>query len=173
RGRDHCRELGVSLVDAIVLRAERTADGDFELSLEGGRTVRARRLLLAIGVRDVWPDIPGLSHAYGANAHVCPDCDGPTARDRKVAVIGHGRRAVGMALDLTTWTRDIVICTNGRPADLEDDYSQKLAALHIPVLTDAIAEVCCEGRDIRCLRLANGTRLEADKIFFTLAQYPA
>ena len=41
------------------------------------------RLLLAIGLRDVWPDVPGLERVYGANAHVCPDCDGYEAATRK------------------------------------------------------------------------------------------
>src|ERR1051325_5152325 len=59
RGRDECREYGVTLHDGNVIRAERTADEVFELCLEGGGKRRARRLLLAIGFRDVWPDIPG------------------------------------------------------------------------------------------------------------------
>lgn len=174
RGRETCRTLGVQLVDAIVLRAERRSAEEFHLCLEGGSRVRARRLLLAIGIRDVWPDIPGLEHVYGANAHVCPDCDGFSARDKKVVVIGHGRRAVGMALSLTTWTRDVIICTNGRPPELgEAEYCDKLDALNIPVLTDRVTRVCYEGQSIHCLMLENGMQLDTDKVFFTIGQYPA
>ena len=174
RGREACRGLGVELIDGIVLRAERRGVEDFELCLAGGGRAKARRLLLAIGVRDVWPDIPGLEHVYGANAHVCPDCDGFAARGKKVVVIGHGRRATGMALNLTTWTREIIICTNGRPAALDDaEYSAKLDALNIPVLTERIARVCYEGSTIHCLMLANGMQLDTDKVFFTIGQYPA
>jgi thioredoxin reductase len=174
RGRATCRELGVQLVDAIVLRAERVSDDEFVLHLEGGGRVRSRRLLLAIGLRDVWPDIPGLAQTYGANAHVCPDCDGYDARDKKVVVIGNGRRAVGMALNLTTWTRNIIICTNGRPPELDEpEYARKLDALNIPVLTDRVTTVCCEGKNIHCLLLENGMQLDTDKIFFTIGQYPA
>jgi thioredoxin reductase len=173
-GRDSCRNLGVELIDATVLRAEQESDEDFMLSLEGGGRVRARRLLLAIGLRDVWPEIPGLANAYGANAHVCPDCDGYDARGKKVVVIGNGRRAVGMALNLTTWTDDIIICTNGRPAELDEaEYCEKLDALNIPVLTDRVIRVCCEDHEIRCLMLEDGKQLDADKVFFTIAQYPA
>src|SRR5579885_2398014 len=162
-GRDACRSLGVDLVDAIVLHAEQRGEEDFVLSLEGGQRIRSRRLLLAIGIRDVWPDIPGLEHAYGANAHVCPDCDGYSARDKKVVVIGHGRRAVGMALNLTTWTRDIIICTNGRPPEMDEpEYCQKLDALNIPVITDRIVQVCCVDHQIHCLRLENGAQLDTD-----------
>jgi thioredoxin reductase len=174
RGRDVCRDLGVELIDAIVLRVEQERDDEFVICVEGGGKTIARRLLLGIGIRDVWPDIPGLEHVYGANAHVCPDCDGYDARDKKVVVIGNGRRAVGMALNLTTWTNDIIICTNGRPAELDEpEYCDKLDALNIPVLTQPITRVCREGNQIHCLMLADGMQLDTDKIFFTIGQYPA
>jgi thioredoxin reductase len=174
RGRELCRNLGVELVDAIVLRVEQTSDETFAICLEGGGRRVVRRLLLAIGVPDVWPDIPGLDHVYGANAHVCPDCDGYEARGKKVVVIGNGRRAVGMALNLTTWTNDIIICTNGRPPELDEpEYCEKLDALNIPVLTQPIAKVCREGSSIHCLMLADGMQLDTDKVFFTIGQYPA
>lgn len=174
RGRDTCRELGVQLIDNIVLSADKRDDGALDLYLEGGARITARRLLLAIGLRDIWPEIPGLDHAFGANAHVCPDCDGFGAQGKKVVVIGNGRRAVGMALNLTTWTSDIIICTNGRDPDLDlPEYEEKLDALNIPVLTAPIARVCCEGRRITCLSLEGGMQLDADKVFFTLGQYPA
>lgn len=174
RGRASCRALGAELIDAVVLRLEQASDERFTIHLEGGARIAVQRLVLAIGIRDVWPSIPGLARAYGANAHVCPDCDGYDSRGKKVVVIGNGRRAVGMALNLTTWTNDIIICTNGRPAEMnEPEYWQKLDALNIPVLTEPIAQVCCEGNRISCLRLDNGMRLDADKVFFTIAQYPA
>jgi thioredoxin reductase len=173
-GRDTSRSLGVELIDEIVLRVERRDDEDFLTCLQGGDRVTSRRVLLAIGIRDVWPEIPGIAKAYGVNAHVCPDCDGYDARDKKVLVIGNGRRAVGMALNLTTWTRDIIVCTNGRPPDLDEpEYCQKLDALNIPVLTDEITGVTMDQRGIHCVSLANGMQLDAEKIFFTIAQYPA
>jgi thioredoxin reductase len=174
RGREVCRKLGVNLVDTIVLRVEQPADDEIVICLKGGGRSIVRRLLLAIGVRDVWPDIPGLDHAYGANAHVCPDCDGYESRGKKVVVIGNGRRAVGMALNLTTWTHDIIICTNGRPAEMDErEYCEKLDSLNIPVLTQPITRVCCEGNRIHCLMLADGMQLDTDKVFFTIGQYPA
>jgi thioredoxin reductase len=174
RGRDTCRSLGVELMDEVVLRVERAGDEDFLICLEGGARVRSRRTLLAIGIRDVWPEVPGIERAYGRDAHVCPDCDGFDARGKKVVVIGNGRRAVGMALNLTTWTRDIIICTNGRPPDLDErEYCQKLDALNIPVLTDAITCVTMDANGIHCVALENGMQLDADKIFFTIGQYPA
>jgi thioredoxin reductase (NADPH) len=173
-GREECRLYGAELLDGVVLHIEHVNDDHFELAIEGGTRVQARRVLLAYGLRDVWPDIPGLARVYGANAHVCPDCDGYEARGKKVVVIGSGRRAVGMALNLATWTDQIIICTNGKPAEIdESEYCKKLDALNIPVITTAVERVCYEGSAIHCLKLENGMDLDAEKVFFTLAQYPS
>ena len=174
KGRETCRGLGVELIDEVVLRVEQRQDEDFLTCLEGGDRVISRRVLLAIGIRDVWPEIPGIERAYGVHAHVCPDCDGYDARDKKVVVIGNGRRAVGMALNLTTWTREIIICTNGRPPEIDEpEYCAKLDALNIPVLTEAITRVTTDSRQIHCLAFENGMQLDAENIFFTIGQYPA
>lgn len=173
RGRDEARTYGTLLVDETVHRVWKSGDA-FELALQSGDHYRAHRLLLAIGLRDVWPDIPGLERVYGATAHVCPDCDGYEARNRKTVVIGHGRKAVGMALNLTTWTREIIICTHGHDPELDEpEYCDKLDALNIPVLTEPITSITASGRELHCLQLANGMALDAERIFFAIGQYPA
>ena len=173
-GREECRRYDVELIDDIVVAAVKLNDEEFALELIAGETVRARRVLLAIGIRDIWPDIPGLEHTFGHNAHVCPDCDGYEARQKKIVVIGNGRRAVGMALNLTTWTREIIICTNGDPAGLDlQEYCEKLDALNIPVISEPIVRVVCEGPSIHSLELKNGMHLDADKVFLAIGQFPA
>ena len=173
-GREQCRKHDVELVDGYVEHVTREGDDRFRLILRDERTYEAKRLLLAFGLKDVWPDIPGLEQCYGETAHVCPDCDGYEARDRNVVVIGTGRRAVGMALNLTTWTRHLVIATNGRPASIDDALSAKLEALAIPVLESPIRRLVpgAAGRP-NVLELADGMPLDCDRIFFTIGQYPA
>jgi thioredoxin reductase len=173
-GRDEGRRNGVHFVDAMCECVTQRDEEHFELTLADGTAVHARRLLLAIGLRDVWPDVPGLEHVYGSTAHVCPDCDGYECRDLKVAVIGSGRKAVAMALNLTTWTRDIVICTNGEPATFDlPEYCEKLDALSIPVIEYPINCVEHNGSRVHSLTFETGLALDCDKIFFAIGQYPA
>jgi thioredoxin reductase len=173
-GRDEARESGATFLDTTCEFVTHPDDDSFALLLATGDTVRARRLLLAIGVKDVWPDIPGLEKVYGVNAHVCPDCDGHDCAEKKVVVIGSGRKAVGLALNLTTWTRDIIICTNGEPADLDRaEYCEKLDALNIPVIESRITCVRHSGSRVQSLELEDGMQLDTDKIFFAIGQYPA
>jgi thioredoxin reductase len=174
KGREEARTEGTTLCDAVCELVEKVDDDRFELILAGGEKLAARRLLLAIGVRDVWPDIPGLEDVYGANAHVCPDCDGHECVDKKVVVIGKGRKAVGLALNLTTWTPDIVICTNGAPPDFDlPEYGEKLGANHIDVLESPITCVDHRGARVHSISFEDGISLDCDKIFFSLGQYPA
>lgn len=173
-GREECRKYGVKLLDDCVLRARKHGDDHFELVLESGESVHSRRLLLAIGIRDVWPDIPGLERVYGDKAHVCPDCDGYEARGRKTVVIGTGRKAVGMAKALTTWTRDLTICTNGEEPGYTPEQEERLKELGIETITDRIAGIRFRDDDLRSL-MFEGDRdsLGCEKLFFSIAQYPA
>ena len=173
-GRDEARKHGVELVDATCERIACRDAEHFNLVLGDGRHIDARRLLLAIGLKDVWPQVPGLQPIYGATAHVCPDCDGWDCTKKKVVVIGKGRKAVGLALDLTTWTDQIIICTNGAPADLDlAEYTQKLDALNIPVIEAPITCAVHDGSQLRAIQFEGGLELDADKIFFAIGQYPA
>jgi thioredoxin reductase len=174
RGRDEAKKYGVELIDDCVSQVKKVGEDQFVLALDSGADYHARRLLLAIGLKDVWPDIPGLERVYGDTAHVCADCDGYEARDKKTVVIGTGRKAVGMALNLSTWTRDLVICTNGlAPAMDEPEYCQKLDALNIPVVTEKVTRVQEKRGKVRCLELESGNVVDAEKIFFAIGQYPA
>jgi thioredoxin reductase len=173
KAREECRKHGVELVDGMVGSVHCNANNDFALVLEDSRQFQASRVLLAIGLKDVWPDVPGLEHVFGGSAHVCPDCDGYEARDRKTVVIGQGRRAVGMALNLTTWTRQLVICTNGPDPLMTKDLIDKVDALNIPILDAKILALKSSNGAAQALELEGGMHLDCEKIFFSIGQYPA
>lgn len=173
RGRATAEHYGACFIDATVSCVDKESDDRFRLTLTGGIAITARRLLLAIGLKDVWPDVPGLDRCYGATAHVCPDCDGYEARGRKTVVIASGRKAVGMALALTTWTHEVVICTNGRSASIGATNLAKLDALNIPVLESRIECLRSVGGEARSLELEGGMCLDCEQIFFALGQEPA
>ena len=173
RGRADAEKFGAELVDDEVCTVQNTNGERFVLNLDKGSTIETRRLMLAIGIKDVWPDIPGLSDCYGETAHVCPDCDGYETRGRKTVVIGSGRKAVGMAFSLTTWTEKIVICTNGEPANMEAGQLDKLKTLNIPVLTEPVNKISSENGELRCISLDGGMQLDCDRLYFAIGQYPA
>jgi len=173
RGRDEAAGYGAELLDACVSTVRQETDDRFSITLERGSAFASRRVLLAIGIKDVWPNVPGLDQCYGQTVHHCPDCDGYEARDKRTAVIASGRSAAGMALSLTTWTRDIVICTNGKPASIQARERARLEALRIPIVERPLVRFESDGSKVRALVLDDGTLVECDRVFFAIGQYPA
>lgn len=173
KGRADAEKFGAVIVDDGVTKVRNTNSEHFVLELKKGRSVEANRLLLAIGIRDIWPRIPGLSDCYGETAHVCPDCDGYETRECKTVVIGSGRKCVGMALALTTWTDKIVICTNGEPANIEQKHLDQLKKLNIPVLQDKVNYITSADGEIKCINLDGGMALDCERLYFAIGQYPA
>ncbi len=172
-GRKECESFGVNFVNGVVDQALNETGELFAVHLTDGSAIEARRILLAIGIKDVWPDIPGLDRCYGETVHVCPDCDGYETRDKKTVVVGKGRKAVGMALALMTWTRAIVICTNGEKPDMDEELLNQLKVLNVPVLDAPIECVVSEAGEIRHIELKGGMSLDCERLYFAIGQYPA
>ena len=172
-GRKEGGEHGVEYIDGIVDEAIDETGELFRIKLREGSVIEARRILLAIGIKDVWPDIPGLDRCYGETVHVCPDCDGFETRDKKTVVVGKGRKAVGMALALTTWTRKIVICTNGEKPDMDQQLLDQLTALNIPVLDQPIKCVVSQSGEITGVDLDGAMSLDCERLYFAIGQYPS
>lgn len=173
KGREEAAKYGAKLIDGLVTDARRNGEEHFTLDLQDKTQIHARRILLAIGIKDVWPRIPGLSDCYGETVHVCPDCDGFETKDMKTVVVGKGRKAVGMALALSNWTEELVVCTNGEPPELDDDLTAKLKALNIPVLDCPITCIRSKSGQIQSIELADGMAMDCDRLYFAIGQYPA
>jgi thioredoxin reductase len=133
----------VEIRSARVVHAARDHRG-FEVQCEDGTRLRTRKLLLATGVVDEVPDIAGLTELYGRSVHHCPYCDGWEWRDQPVGVYGRGDAAAGLALALTVWTRDLILCTDG-PAVHSEWMSGRLEAFDIRVREERVVRL--EGRE--------------------------
>ena len=140
-----------------VVAGER-ADDEFVLLLADGQRERTRRVLLATGMDYRSPALPGLAELWGRSAFHCPFCHGWEMRDRPLAVLAQGDRAVHSALLLRGWSDDVVVLTDG-PADLEGDDRARLAAAGIAVDERKVAELASENGELTAVVFADGSRL--------------
>ena len=155
----------VELSDRRIVDATR-GDGGFDLAAADGSRLRARRLLLATGVVDELPAVPGLPELYGRSVHHCPYCDGWEHRDQNVAVIGRGTSAAGLALSLKTWTPHVVLYTNGAPM-LRSDDRRRLTETGIPIRSARITGVNRNGNRVRAVALEDESAAPCDAVFFS------
>ncbi len=145
-------------------------EGGFEVALADGQRHRTRKLLLATGLVEDLPDIPGFRHLWGRGVYNCPYCDGWENRDRPFAVYGLGRSGVGLAVEMLIWSRDVVLCTDG-PADLAPEDKERLGRHGVPVIEKKLALL--EGGEEEGLRrvvFEDGDSIERDALFYTYGQ---
>jgi thioredoxin reductase len=162
-GREQLAPYDVEIRDVLVTDARKEGN-HFEVSLAGGDTASGRKLLLATGLVDWLPDIPGLRELYGKSVHHCPYCDGWEQRDEPVAVHGRGDTGVGLALALLRWTADVVLCTDG-PAELSAEDAERLARNGIEVRQGRITRLeGSEGR-LALIHFEDGDSLARSAMF--------
>jgi thioredoxin reductase len=159
----------VELRDVAVEAAHCRKDGRFEVSLADGDVVTARKLLLATGVVDNVPELEGIRELYGRSVFHCPYCDGWEVRDEPIAIFGRGSRGVGLSLELTVWSRDLVLCTDG-PSEIDDADLARLERNGIAVREDRIARLEGDGGLLRQIVFASGDVLPRRALFFTTGQ---
>ena len=158
-GRDEVRRYGGRIVTGEVTAAAPaapSAEGDlrFTVTLADGHELRARRLLVATGLRDVLPDIPGLAQHWGRSVVHCPYCHGWEVRDRPIGVLGVGPASVHQALLFRQLTDDLVYFADG--TDLDDEARARFAARGIRVVDTPVAEIDSSDECIRGVRLTDG-----------------
>jgi thioredoxin reductase len=149
RGRAEVRGYGGEIMSGVV----DTITEGFTVTVAGGRTFEARRILVAAGLVDELPDIPGLRERWGRDVVHCPYCHGWEVRDRPIGVIASGPMSVHQALLFRQLSDDVTFFANGRP--VED--AARLAHRGIPVVDGAVSAVEVDDDRITGVRLSDGT----------------
>jgi thioredoxin reductase len=160
----------VQIRDEEVSTVACLSDGGFLVTLASGAQLHSRKLLIATGVVDNLPDIPGFRELYGLSVFHCPYCDGWEWRDQPLAIYGRGDRGLGLALELTAWSRDLVLCTDG-PSEIDPDDLGRLARHGIGLREQRVTRL--EIADDRLSRLVfdDGPPLSRGALFFSTGQY--
>ncbi|HUQ59222.1 NAD(P)/FAD-dependent oxidoreductase [Lentzea sp.] len=149
RGRDEVRGYGGQIVRGEVVKAE-PGPGGFVVTLADGTELRARRLLVATGLRDVLPDVKGLAEQWGRGVVHCSYCHGWEVRDEPIGVLA----SVHHALLFRQLTDDLVFFANG--TELDDDTRAKLTGRGIRIVETPVEEIESTEDSITGVRLADG-----------------
>jgi thioredoxin reductase len=160
-----CQLMAYPTVDAVrgeALTAAAEGDG-FTVTVSDGRSVRARRLVLATGVADTLPDVPGLKERWGATVLHCPYCHGYEVRDRPLGVLANHPLAAHQAAMIPDWG-PTTLFTQGR---FEPDAEQlaHLALRGVTLEREPVVELLGEAPGLDAVRLADGRVITVNALF--------
>jgi thioredoxin reductase len=160
-GRDEVTRYGGRVETGLVTALSR--DGEcFRVEI-GDRAVTARRLLIATGLRDELPDVPGLAARWGIDVLHCPYCHGWEVRDQRVGILATGPAAAHQALLFRQLSPQLTLLQHTAP-DMTSEQREQLSALGIAVIESAVAEVETDGDSLAGVRLADGSRVGLDAL---------
>jgi thioredoxin reductase len=162
RGRAEVEGYGAEVVDDRVLDVRAEGDG-FVAALAGGRRVHARRVLVATGLVDTLPEVPGLAERWGRDVLHCPFCHGWEVRDRRIGVLGTGPGAVHRALLWRQWTADVTLFLHEGVEPADEEWEQ-LAARGVRVVDGRVAGIEVVDDALRGVRLGSGLVLPVDAL---------
>jgi thioredoxin reductase len=152
-GRAEVEGYGGRLVRDRVRRIRAGASG-FELELAEAGRLDARRVVVATGLRDVLPDIPGVAERWGRDLLHCPYCHGYEVRDQPLAVLGGSAGAVAHAQLIRQWSSDVVLFSHQDA--LTADAREQLTARAIGIVDGPVRRLVVDDDRLRGIELADG-----------------
>ncbi len=165
-GRREVTGYGAELVSDQILGIE----PGFLVRLAGGRTFTARRILLATGVGDELPDIPGIRQRWGRDLLHCPYCHGWEVRDQPLGVLGTQPGSVQHALLVRQWSDDVVFFVH--TDELTSAERHQLRARGVRVVDGQVARLVVEDDRLKGIELANGQMIERTAVFIRPGNTP-
>lgn len=163
RGRAEAESYGVQILPGAVTRASGTID---DFTVDGGdgtQRVHARRIILATGLVDDLPDIPGIEEGWGHTVLHCPFCHGWEVRDQRIGIIARDEVAIHQAL-LFSQLSDRVTVFLHDAADPNEEQLGQLAALNVEVVRPRVKRLLMDGVQVRAVELENGRNFALDAV---------
>lgn len=163
RGRAEATGYGVEFVHGTVDRVTREPDG-LALTTAEGLAESARALIVATGLSDDLPEVPGLAERWGKSVLHCPYCHGWEVRDRRLGVLTTSPLGMHQAELIRQWSDRVVVFTAGL-GELSPEAEQRLRARGVELVPEPVTEVLGEGTAISAVRVESGREVPVDAVF--------
>ena len=165
-GRAEVTGYGVDFVEDHVDAIE----AGFSVRLAGGRELTARRILVATGVRDELPEIPGVRERWGRDLLHCPYCHGWEVRDQPLGVLGTVPGSVQHAQLVRQWSDDVVFFAH--TYDLTTAEEGQLEARGVRIVRGEVERLVIEDDRLTGVELSGGRVIARTAVFIRPENVP-
>lgn len=162
-GREEVKAYGGHFLDGTASEIGGDRTHGFRVQTSNGREILARRLLVATGLRDELPNIPGLGERWARDVLHCPYCHGYEVRELPIGVLGSGPDSVRYAQLIRQWAPDVVYLTS--PGTLTAVQRAELAARAIEVVEGSVSRVLVLDDRLCGVEMADGRTIGRDVLF--------
>lgn len=153
----------VKFHEGVVRNAYKTSGG-FEVETASGEKFNAGKLIIATGVNDIKPDIPGFEECWGISVLHCPYCHGYEVKNETTGILANGDIAYEFSKMILNWTKDLTLFTNGK-STLSSEQAEKLMDHHIHINEDEIKELVHENGQIQKIVFKNNKEIPLKALY--------
>jgi thioredoxin reductase len=164
-GREEFVSYNGQIVTARVTAAERLSEEAFRVALDDGTTISTRAILVATGLVDQLPDIPGLRDLWGVDVHHCPHCHGYEVLGEAIAVVGGDMRPMSLhqAALLRRYSDDMIFFPNR--IELTSDEREQLVAIGVRIIDGQVTAIRTANGRLAGVELADGSVTPRTAVF--------
>ena len=159
----------------VNVNKEEVEDGIFLITTDNETSIKAKKVVLAVGYHDVYPDIPGFVECWADTIIPCPFCDGYENRDRVWGIVVNSNveleKFPKMAQNWTTKSKIKVFISPN--IDIKSSYQNELSKLDIPVYRGIITNVNHANTKVKSVSLESGKKIEVDMLLWIPAKRPS
>lgn len=145
------------------VNAKKTESG-FIIETQDGNTFSAKKLVIATGIKDIFPSVKGFAECWGKSIIHCPYCHGYEFKGMKTAIVANGERAFHLAALVKNLTEKLTIITQGSQ-DFKEDQLTKLEKNRISIITKEVLEAEHQNRNLKALVFKDGSREKFDAAY--------
>lgn len=145
----------VKFLDGFAATASKIKNG-FTVSTLDQQTFSAKKLVIAAGVKDIFPTIKGFSECWGISVLHCPYCHGYEVKGKTTGVIANGEIGFEFSKLISNWTKNLTLFTNG-VIDIEESSQAKLLAKNINIVQKEIEEIVHENGFVNHIKFKDGS----------------
>lgn len=161
-GREEAASYGAHIRQTTVADVSGSVEEGFTLQLNDGFAVRAGQLMIATGVRDELPAVPGLAERWGRDVVHCPYCHGWEIRDQRIGLLATGPMSAMQALLFHQWSEHLWFFPNGM--EFPDDQIAKLRASGITVVPGEVSGVDVADDRLTGVQMNDAARVDLDAL---------
>jgi thioredoxin reductase len=150
----------------VNVNKEEEKDGIFVITTDNEKSIRAKKVILAVGYYDVYPDIPGFIECWADTIISCPFCDGYENRDCIWGIVANSKIQIDLFPKMVqNWTTKIKVFISPN-IEIEPSYQNELSKLNISVYKGIITKVNHGGTKVESVTLKSGENIQVDTLLW-------
>ncbi len=153
----------VSFYNGTAVKTQNTSHG-FKIETSSGEKFNSKKLIIASGVRDVMPDIPGFAECWGISVIHCPYCHGYEVKNEITGILSNGDIAYEFSKLIFNLTKSLTLFTNGK-ASLTNEQIKKLAQNKINLNEDEIEKIEHDNGSVQKIIFKNGKEISLKALY--------